>query len=361
MEQVYLTTYQSYFDTKVETPEEMIDQMFKDYTQLKFDNQNIIKYNRTRTHLINKPDKYFLSTTAWNVQSFRNLKDEYQSFRIPKHSGGYRTITAPNENLKAQQNLILNELNSLSPAVHDCAYAYVPRRSCKDAVIEHQKNNSNWFLKIDLKQFFPSCTEKFVRQQLSYVYPYSNMKQEDLDKILSLVFLNGSLPQGAPTSPKLSNLVMIPIDFRLVHRLKAMGFVYTRYADDMLISHRNEFKPKDIIDIIEDTLKGTPLKINKDKVRYGSRAGSNWNLGLMLNKNNDITVGNQRKRYLKIALHNFYMDLQNDIHWNKDDLYHLQGELSYIKSIEPNTINDLLNRLYRNYDIEALLINEIKR
>lgn len=281
----------------------------------------------------------------------------YYEFKIPKRTGGYRTISAPNAELKAAQAFALKVLMTTSAAAHNAAFAYIKERSCKDALEVHQTNKSNWFLKIDLKNFFPSCTEKFVDDQLRKIYPYCNMEPGALDSIFDLCFLNHALPQGAPTSPFLSNLVMIPIDYGLnakLYNYKGKHFVYTRYADDILISCKKTFDKDEIEGVVHDALKGTPLLINKEKTRYGSKAGSNWNLGLVLNKDNKITVGNQRKRYLSNSLHNLKRSEKQGTPWELEDLYHLQGELSYINSIEPGRL--------KNFDKDmAWIIRLIKR
>ena len=277
----------------------------------------------------------------------------YVQFMIPKHSGGYRTISAPNPALKSAQTQALQHMNKVSTAMHNAAFAYVKQRSCKDALTVHQENGSNWFMKIDLKNFFPSCNSEFVKTQLKKVFPYCLATENELSWLYDICFLDDALPQGAPTSPMLTNLIMIPLDHEINKQLfnyDKHRFVYTRYADDILISCKETFNVKEITGVLEEIFKDTPLKINKDKTRYGSKAGHNWNLGLVLNKDDNITTGFRRKRYLKNSWHNFKRDygylypIETGVQppvpkfWALHDLQVLMGEAAYIHQIEPDAV-----------------------
>ena len=87
--------------------------------------------------------------------------------------------------------------------------------------------------------------------QLSKIFPFSEVARTPrgrnaLTKALSLCFLNGGLPQGTPISPMLTNLMMIPFDHAIAGQLWKDGFVYTRYADDITISHKYGFDYQEI-------------------------------------------------------------------------------------------------------------------
>lgn len=308
------------------------------------------QYNKTYTKLVRTCNPY---TATWSLLPITGVDYEtmYRRFRVPKHNGGYREIKAPNATLKEIQQQILKELDKHSWYVHDSAYAYVHKRSAKHALQQHQANQSEWFLKLDIKRFFDSCTKRFVCDQMMKLYPYCVLFSDAaaLGEALAPCFAEGCLPQGAPTSPKLTNLIMIPIDYKItviLRNLHGNHYVYTRYADDILISCKEKFNPVHIINIINHVFEDTPFHLNTDKTRFGSIRGQNWNLGLMLNSENKITVGNQRKRQLKVALHNFTTAYNNNTidQWDLTDLYHLQGELSYVKSIEPEAAFNLCNK-----------------
>src|SRR5574344_1146649 len=93
----------------------------------------------------------------------------YEDCYIPKKSGGFRKLSIPNDSFKTLLTAFSLELQDIHILEHNAAYAYVKGRSTIDAVKKHQENNSYWFLKIDLKDFFPGCTPDFCAQQIFQV------------------------------------------------------------------------------------------------------------------------------------------------------------------------------------------------
>lgn len=284
---------------------------------------------------------------------YKTATEMYTQFKIPKKSGGLRTINAPQEELKVIQRDIVYTLSHLpythSPFIHmhDAAFAYIAGRSTLDALKEHQANGSHWFLKLDIKDFFPSCKERIVMDLITQVYPICFIPEAELRLILRCCTLEGSLPQGAVTSPFLTNLLMVALDKKIsdaTYNWNKRRVVYTRYADDLLFSCREEFKWMSMQTVIEDILKPYGFEIKKAKTRYGSRAGSNWNLGLMLNKDNDISLGHQHKQRMRAMLFNFLKDSKSCIRWSIEDVQHLNGLLSYWRHIEPEYANSLLHK-----------------
>lgn len=294
----------------------------------------------------------------------------YHSFSIPKKSGGFRHIDAPGTELKTAHYALKNLLEGMfSASHHTAAYAYVKGRCHVDALRRHQENESNWFLKTDFSDFFGSITEEFVHRMLSEIYPFNLVYQtekgrEEIRKAIELCFHRGGLPQGTPMSPMLTNLIMIPMDHRIAQVLSKTGFVYTRYADDMLISSKSEFVPERMVAVINVILEEfkAPFAIKKEKTRYGSRKGSNWNLGLMLNADNEITVGHMKKKFFKAAICNFITDHLNGVEWSTEDAMQLAGELAYYRSIENDYFNLIIRKANIKFkvDFEALLKERVK-
>lgn len=179
----------------------------------------------------------------------------YKRFGIRKKSGGIRIISAPMPRLKAAQYWVLyNVLNKLNH--HEAAHGFARERSILTNAKEHL--NKEVVVNIDLKDFFPSIHFKRVKG-LFHKLGYS----EKIATIFSLlctepeveeVELDGktyfvakgkrALPQGAPTSPAITNLLCYKLDCRLRGVAKAMGFSYTRYADDMTFSGDGEATKK---------------------------------------------------------------------------------------------------------------------
>ena len=293
-----------------------------------------------------------------DISLLQNLPRQqlYHSFSIPKRTGGLRHIDAPvdelMELLRRMKGVFENNLRVL---FHDAAFAYVKQRSCKDALIRHQQAQSKWFLKLDIKDFFPSCNTEFIHKQLSKIFPFSEIYKDPLvqfnslmENIIDICLLNGSLPQGTPMSPLLTNLLMIPLDYKIQHllwKLNGKKFVYTRYADDILISSPYDFDWRMVQTSVQKILEdNSPFKLKTEKTRYGSSAGRNWNLGLMLNKDNQITIGHRKKERLKATVHNFLADFTSGTVWSKLDVQVMLGNLSYCHNIEPEYVQQLVQK-----------------
>lgn len=290
-------------------------------------------------------------------------KSLYTTFYLPKKSGGLREINAPvPELMDALRELKTIFETKFFALYHTSAFAYVPHRCTIDAVRRHQNNQSNWFLKTDFSNFFGSTTSEFLMRMLSMIFPFSEIMtnkhgEEIVKRALDLCFLDGGLPQGTPISPMLTNLMMIPIDHRLANCLrdyKGHAYVYTRYADDILISSRHHFDYLALVNFINATLKefGAPFTIKDQKTRYGSRAGSNWNLGVMLNKDNEITIGSKNKQRFRAMICNYALDRKNGKSWELHDVQILNGIMNYYMMIEKDYIKAAIEALNKKFDVD---------
>lgn len=273
-----------------------------------------------------------------------DLSQYYNTFRIPKASGGYRTITAPNPELKQLQRNILKLLTKqLKMLPHNAAHGFTKKRNCKTALQVHQRNGSRWFLKVDIADFFPSCTKDAVKHALRHTYPTCMYSGYNINAIAKYCTLDGALPQGAPTSPMLANLIFIPIDIALSRLAHQNNLVYTRYADDLLFSGRTKFDSADIVEKVDSIINEHGFKMNDSKLRFGSYSGRNWNLGLMYNEHNNITVGYRKKKLLKNKVHNYTSKPEEER--TLEEYYSLLGEVGYAKYIEPEYFEPLLDKL----------------
>lgn len=295
----------------------------------------------------------------------------YETFYIPKKSGGLREINAPvPELMTALRNLKTIFETKMFALYHTSAFAYIKGRCAVDSIKRHQQNESKWFAKLDFSNFFGSTTEEFVLSMFSSIFPFSEIVKsrdglEALKKALSLCFLNGGLPQGTPISPTITNVMMIPIDHKLCNEMRKMNerYVYTRYADDILISSKIGFDYNQLQDYIIDVLRqfNAPFELKKEKSRYGSSAGRNWNLGVMLNKDNEITIGHQKKKAFKAMCCNYIHDRKNGISWDKHDIQVFAGLISYYKSIEKDYIEYVIEHNNQKFgvNLEALIKSDL--
>lgn len=299
------------------------------------------------------------------LRAVENRHDLYREFKIPKKSGGYRPIKEPHpELMDALRRLKTIFEVDFRGLYHTSAFAYIRGRSTIKCMQRHQENESKWFGKYDLRDFFGSTTLDFVMDMLAMVFPFSEVcsstaGREELRTAVELAFLDGGLPQGTPISPMITNLMMIPVDFALNKKLRDYNrqrFVCTRYADDFQISSKYTFSFKEIEGVIIDTLNSfnAPFQINSKKTRYGSSAGSNWNLGVMLNKDNELTVGYQAKRRFQAALSSYIMDKKKGIVWDIGDLQSLEGYYKYYSMVEGDTIDKMVSHINEKFGVNVI-------
>jgi len=127
----------------------------------------------------------------------------------------------------------------------------------------------------------------------------------------------------------------------------------------LLISSKVDFDKNAVQKLLTDTLLefNAPFTIKKEKTRYGSSAGRNWNLGLMLNKNNEITIGHKRKKEFKAMLDNYMRDRKSGNGWCRNDIQVLGGLISYYRMVEKDYFDYLLRQYSEKHgaDIRACI------
>lgn len=321
----------------------------------------------TRLHNSIDCDNYIARLKHFNdmTEPLRTVPREslYREFTIPKKSGGRRTIDAPNDMLKAALRT-LKEIfeDEFGVLYHTSAYAYVKKRSAVEAMKKHQQNESRWFAKYDFTNFFGSITIDFAMEMLEKIFPFCDIIEsggrEELYKAVELGFLRGGLPQGTPLSPTLTNILMIPIDFKISQRLRNSGenFCYTRYADDFQISSKYTFSFREQEKMIKDVLNefNAPMILKPEKTRYGSSSGANWNLGVMLNRENNITIGHETKKKYQAALAAFIMDTIAGTPWDLTEVQILEGKRNYYKQIEGEVIDKITDHVGRKFGVDPV-------
>lgn len=176
-------------------------------------------------------------TTFEDVLATRSLHPHfhYRHFTVPKKHGGHREICEPDSKLKQIQRQILAVyLDAEVP--HSAAMAYRPRRSIADHVWPHA--GADVLITADVQDFFPNTTADRVED-----WWRSRVSDQQAVLLTLLTTYQGALPQGAPTSPALSNLINRALDERLMQRASAAGATYTRFCDDMVFSWRLGLEP----------------------------------------------------------------------------------------------------------------------
>ncbi len=167
----------------------------------------------------------------------RLTQPQYHSFTIPKRRGGQRRILAPQSKLKTLQRRILRRLLGRLK-VHPAAMGFERGRSIVHNARAHQ--GQAVILRFDVRDFFSSTRTRRVKRYFRRI----GFNRPAATLLLRLCTYEAGLPQGAPTSPRLSNLVNYRLDARLAGMAAKLGAVYTRYADDVTISLAEDDKKK---------------------------------------------------------------------------------------------------------------------
>lgn len=185
-------------------------------------------------------------------------KSGYRKFYIAKKNKGLRLINEPLPNLKIIQKWILIEiLEHCNVSVF--AKAYRKKVNIKENVKFHR--GQKIVMKLDIKNFFNNLKPKRV---LSFFSSLGYSKEVSV-VLTKLCTLNGGLPQGAATSPILSNILMIDFDKKISDYCKSNKIRYTRYADDLSFS--GDFDAADLYFRVERSLHKYHLIINKEKTK----------------------------------------------------------------------------------------------
>ncbi len=257
------------------------------------------------------------------------IHKNYQVYKIKKRSGGYRTIYAPSPLLKMVQRRILENILNYK-AISKYAKAYKEGIHLQDNATSHV--NKKMILKLDIIDFFDS---------IGFYEVYKNCFNEvyfpkEVGHLLTYICTYESrLPQGAPTSSYISNLVMKEFDEELGSWCQERKINYTRYSDDMTFS--GDFNPRQIISKVRKMLYKLNLKINNKKIHVISSSQQQNVTGLVVNKKVNVP----RKYRNKIRQEIYFIEK-----------YGLESHLSKINY--QFTTNKYLNSLYGkiNYVLE---------
>lgn len=242
-------------------------------------------------------------------------EDPYRVFRVKKRgtpngtaapARRYRTICVPRAQIMSVQRWIAqNILNTIEP--HAASFAFAPNRDLVGAAEIHLE--AKWLLKLDVRHFFESIPERqiyHVFRSLGYGALLSFqmgrlctrrsrhrlLDQRSLDgrgrtNLPYRRVAEGHLPQGAPTSPMLANLVMRSLDRRIQHLASQSGWTYTRYADDLAFSRRDVSTRSAAMELakkVENELNQFGLTNNRQKTSIIPPGGRKLLLGVLVDR-----------------------------------------------------------------------------
>lgn len=297
---------------------------YLDYARKLHNNKLPIIYDQTHLSLL----------VGYQVQFLRSISNAqflfYRTFKLAKKTGGKRTIEEPLPSLKEIQRWILdNILSKIQVSKH--AKAFHKNRSIRSNARYHQ--NKTYVLRIDVTDFFGSIKYKKVYQafiSMGYNESVSTM-------LANLCTKDNKLPQGAPTSPALSNIIFLLADKRISSFMKKKGIHYTRYADDLTFS--GDFEPGMVIKFVRSVLKDNGLKINNKKTRVQKKHQRQSVTGITVNQR--MKAPREMRRNLRQSI--YYIEKYgllshlSKIENNKaNHIRHLLGIANYILFIDPD-------------------------
>ena len=281
----------------------------------------------------------FFSTASGGVfHTVRNCDKMYTAVSIPKKSGGHRELQVPNTELKYYQRRILHGILDFLPVSR---YATAYRNGATLAYNASPHIGHKYLLKLDITDFFGSIT---FMQVYSAAFNAKYFPKQIGAMLATLCCFEDVLPQGAPTSPALSNIVMKNFDDSFGAWCKEKGFEYTRYCDDITVSGNEKLYPA--FRKAKNRLEAMGFEINEKKTHFITNANRQSVTGITVNEKLSISKDYKRKLRQEIyyALrfgvenvirHNYLTDyITGGIVDFEGYVHHLIGKINYVLSIE---------------------------
>lgn len=216
---------------------------------------------------------------------------------IPKKSGGFRIISDPVKELKIVQRRIVRRILSKCKFPDYLFGSIKDEENPRDFVRNAQYHvQAKEVIAFDVESFFPSVQPQFVKRVFKFLL---KLPDEVAELLVSLVTLNGGLPQGAPTSSYLANLILYDCEYKIVKTLRAKGFTYSRLVDDITVSSLKTIpgaEKKFVYEQIRRMLAEKRLKISKKKysVTNTSTVGKKTVVTGLVIENNIVKLPKER-------------------------------------------------------------------
>lgn len=337
---------------------------------------NELKQLRTKddfAQLLGFKNSRYINYLLYNVGT-DNL---YETFAIPKKNGGERTIHAPKKELKFLQKKLagvlwdcyLDNLKSKSKAknfkIPMLSHAFEKNKSIITNAQVHR--NKKYLLNMDLKDYFDSFN--FGRVRGFFIKDKDFQVTPEIATIIAqIACYQGKLPQGAPSSPIITNLITRILDYRIVQIAKKYRFTYTRYADDLTFStNRDLFSNKSLarrefekfLEELKETIISSGFKVNDKKTRLSNFQQRQEATGLIVNKK--LNVKREYIKNTRAMAFKLYKDETFEINGKQGTIEQLTGRFAFIfqigqynnyllykKSLVENNLEAQKNLLRRN-------------
>jgi retron-type reverse transcriptase len=264
--------------------------------------------------------------------------DNYHSFEIPKRDGTARRIDVPSAALKFVQRRILRRILNRVP-MHPYAHGFRRRRSIFSNARPHA--GREMVLNLDLKDFFPSITFPRVRG----LFQSLGFDRAQAVILAKLTTYEDRLPQGAPTSPAISNAVCRKLDRRLAGLAGKAEAAYTRYADDLTFSGPSTIRS--ILPAVRRIIIEEGFRVAEHKGRVTRRCRRQIVTGLTVNER--VNVSRRKRRLIRAMVHNAVRNGLKAENRNRHPDYwaYLLGNILFIRMAHPAEGDRLLAQMAR--------------
>lgn len=258
----------------------------------------------------------------------------YETFEIGKSDGSSRIINAPTGPLKLIQHKILNALYSDREYKVDkiASHGFEKGKSIFSNSAKHI--NKDYLISVDIESFFDSFHFGRVK---GYFYNNKNYNFDEETSIMlaNLLTFKGNLPQGAPTSPIVANMITDLLDIELLKLSKKYRLFYTRYADDLSFSTNDKKilkRYEDFIIELKTIISNYGFKINKNKTRFSNYHNRQEVTGLIVNKK--INVKREYYKKVRAIADTLYRGEEIIIDNKPGNINQLEGMFSFINQVE---------------------------
>ena len=267
-----------------------------------------------------------------------NINKHYHKAKLPKKSGGYRNLSVPDEVLKAIQRQISEVL-----LIHMPVSRYAKAYRFGSSILRNAKHHvgKQVVLKLDILHFFDSIRYSTVKDK---VFP-EEIYAEPLRILLTMLcYHKDALPQGAPSSPTITNIILYEFDELIGQWCRDQGIAYTRYCDDMTFS--GNFDPAEVIRFVRLELKKMGFLLNEQKTRIQRPGQQQTVTGIVVNEKLSIPADYRSKLRQelyycrKFGIQEHLQKIGLEI---PEETYrmHLLGKVNYVLQVQPED-RDLL-------------------
>jgi RNA-directed DNA polymerase len=272
------------FQGEFQSPNDLLHQSCEELQKKFYE----LKTGQDLSRLLNLPYGHFV----FHIYRRRD-ESKYIRFEIPKKSGGNREILSPIKSLKIIQRKLSQVFNSVY-VPKPCVHGFVPGKSIVSNAYAHA--GKMFVLNIDLKDFFPSINFGRVRGMF-LAKPYS-CNEEVATVLAKICCHDNQLPQGAPTSPVISNMICASMDGHIQRLARHYKCTYTRYADDITFSTTLSKFPEGLASLDSENdgskvvlgeslisaIEGNGFAVNQKKVRLQHKRSHQEVTGLTVNR-----------------------------------------------------------------------------